>query len=167
MPLADGVRQDDADGIRLDMLPGRSQLPTPAFDSAGIDEIRARVADDAASGRLPDRAVSDSVLLIGSESRDDIWAGPAESHILRRLSTLNLGELGLSRPSVRCTSTVCEIAIVQEYEAAKDSTTSWQTQFSRLDDAGSWGGSLAESAMLMRMESGDRVAFFTYLHFAR
>lgn len=167
LPLADDVQQDDATGIRLDMRPDRSQLQTPASDSAGIDEIRARVAEDAASGRLPDRAVSDSVLLIGSESRDDVWAGRAESHILRTLSTLKLGYLGLSRPAVRCTSTICEIAIVQAYDAAKDGTTSWQTQFSKLDDSGSWGGSFAESAMLMRMESGDRVAFFTYLHFDR
>ncbi|MGJ4730229.1 hypothetical protein [Luteimonas sp. SDU101] len=158
---------DPAAGVHLDMRPDRSRLQTPFHDSAGIDGIRTRVAEDAVSGRIPDPAVRDAVLLIESEPRDEQWAAQAESYILKRLSPLNLGYLGLSRPAVRCASTVCEIAIVQTYDAAKNSTTGWQRQFFRLDESGGWGPSFAESAMLMRVESGGRVAFLTYLHYER
>lgn len=166
-PPVEDVPHDPADGIGLDMRPDRSRQQTPFHGSAGIDGIRTRVAEDVAAGRIPDPAVRDAALLIESEPRDEQWAAQAESYILKRLSQLNLGYLGLSRPAVRCASTVCEIAIVQGYDTAKSSMTGWQTQFFKLDESGGWGPSFAESAMLMRMESGGRVAFLTYLHYER
>lgn len=166
-PLVEEAPHDPATDVHLDMRPERSRLQTAFRDSAGIEGIRTRVAEDAVDGRIPDPAVRDAVLLIESEQRDEQWAAQAESYILKRLSALNLGYLGLSRPAVRCATTVCEIAIVQGYDTAKNSMTGWQRQFFRLDEAGGWGPSFAESAMLMRMESGGRVAFLTYLHYER
>lgn len=140
-------------------------IPTP--HSSGIDLIRAGVVQDANSGKIPDGEVRDAIMLLDVEPTDHPWADDMAAEVHRRFYKVNQREAGLSGLTVRCASTLCEIAVVQSIKDAERKEDNWQSHFFEVSRQSGFGNSLVESLMLMRKVDESRVAFFTYLLFDR
>lgn len=138
----------------------------PAPQSGDIVEIKSALSRDASESKLPDSAVRDAILLVDMEPRDALWSKKMEALLSERFAEVDVHRFGLSDPSIKCGSTICEVAVIQSKAAAARKDDNWQTILSEVSRDG-FGDSFLHSSMLMRVVDDERLAFFTYLHFDR
>jgi hypothetical protein len=155
--LADRPGTPAAPGERTGSIDG----PTP-LELEKLEKLKERVANNASKGLMSSGPV-DYVKLFQLEPRDDAWAPQAESDIARALSSLPLAETGLSRPAVRCATSVCEIAVVQTASGSDNTSTNWQTQFIELANSGKLGLAAIDTAILVTDVGNDKTGFVSYV----
>lgn len=142
-------QQNVASGAFVTSAPTREEMRK-------LEEMKVEVATDPkmASG-------ADYLRLFKNERRDALWASRVESQLSDQFARMRLAEAGLSRPVVRCASSVCEVSIVQDAVAAQDLTINWQTQALRLMDR---KGLLdvADLSVLARSLSDKKIGYVSY-----
>lgn len=135
--------------------------PTP-LELEKLEKLKERVANNAGKGLMSSGPV-DYVKLFQLEPRDEAWAAQAESDIARALSSLPLAETGLSRPVVRCATSVCEIAVVQNAPGSENTSTNWQTQFIVLANSGKLGLAAMDTSILVTDVGNGKTGFVSYV----
>lgn len=118
-------------------------------------------------GRDMPTVATDYIELFKAERRDEVWASRTESYLSDELANMPLSMAGISKPALRCASSVCEIAVVQDATASQETAINWQMQIFNLTTAKDKPVEIADFANFATSLSKQKNGYVTYLLFER